>query len=617
MKKKILIGVIVGAVLAAAIIIGAVLLLDENKNREKGELEFALNEDGESYSVVGLGTYSNTDVVIPDTYKGKPVTKIADRAFDAIPREVVGNVSLNDCAKITGIMIPDSVTSIGDDAFSACESLTKIEIPNSVTSIGNSAFSLCTSLRSIDIPNSVTNIGYSAFRFCGSLTNINVDTNNQNYKSIDGNLYSKDEKTLVHYAIGKKDTTFSIPKSVTNISADAFYGSESLKSITIPDSMTSINLNAFDGCPYLENLEIPDSVISFNVNISVEYLYFPSLEYNEYDNALYLGNKNNPYLVLIKVKDTSITNCDIHNRTRIVANLAFFGCESLRSLTIPNSVISIDHMAFGFSSRLEDVYYTGDVEDWLKIDFGGWLNPLKYASNLYFNNELVTNIVIPDSVTSIGDYAFEGCSSLTSIEISDSVESIGAMAFYDCTSLTSIEIPDSVTSIGVDAFRGCTSLTSIEIPGSVTSIGNGAFGNCASLTSIEVAQNNEYYKSENGNLYSKDGATLIQYAIGKKDTAFSIPDSVTSISDYAFYGCRSLTSIEIPNSVTSIDDYAFSYCTSLTSIEIPDSVTYIGSSAFKDCTSLTIYCEVESKPSGWISYWNPDNRPVVWGYTGE
>ena len=220
------------------------------------------------------------------------------------------------------------------------------------------------------------------------------------------------------------------------------------------------------------------------------------------------------------------------------------------------------------------------------------------ARNRYYQNA-ITKIELGDSVTSIGNSAFQNCYSLTSITIPDSVTSIGNSAFNGCYSLTSITIPDGVTSIGITAFNGCYSLTSITIPDSVTSIGDGAFNSCYFLTSLIIPDSvtsigitvfiNCYSLTS---LIIPDSVTSIGNSAFQNCyslTSITIPDSVTSIGNSAFNGCYSLTSITIPDGVTSIESYAFQNCYSLTSITIPDSVTSIGKSAFNSCYGMAEY----------------------------
>jgi hypothetical protein len=394
------------------------------------------------------------------------------------------------------------VTSIGYSAFYGCSGLTSITIPNSVTSIADDAFEGCTSLPIID------NLRYADTYLVEA-----VDKTLSTYNIKEGTRFIGNK--VFQDCLGIK--SFTIPNSVTTIGNSAFVGCSRLTSIIIPNSVANIGLRAFEGCT---SLPVKDDI--------------------RYADTY-----------LIEAVDKTKSTYNIRKGTRFIGSSAFSNCSNLTSITIPNSVTSIGSGAFVGCSRLTKSEFSS-IENLCKISFSeNRSNPLYYAKHLYINGQEVKDLVIPNSVTSIGVYAFSGCSGLKSVTIPNSVTSIGYSAFYGCSGLTSITIGNGVTSIAEGTFSGCSGLTSVTIPNNVTSIGVYAFVGCSGLSSVTIG------------------------------------NGVTSIADGTFSGCSGLKSVTIPNSVTSIGGYAFSGCTGLTSITIPNSVKNIDSWAFKDCSGLT------------------------------
>ena len=376
-----------------------------------------------------------TSIIVPNS-----VTSIGEGAFSGcillfniiIPNSVtsIGDWAFMDSNALSHIVISNSVTSIGDGTFYGCSSLTNIVIPDSVTSIGDIAFSGCRSLSNIVIPDSVTSIGDYVFEGCTSLSNI------------------------------------VIPNNVTSIGSNAFKNCSSLSNIVIPDSVTSIGNGVFSGCLSLKYISIPVNVICLNGNPFSEWNgKLDCLSPNFVHECDILFNKDKSEI--ISFRNQKIESYIIFSNVKRIGDSAFSGCRSLSNIIIPDSVTSIGDGAFYGCSSLTNIVLPDSVTS--------------IGSNAFRDCSSLSNIVIPDSVTSIGDYAFEGCASLSDIVVPDSVTSIGSDSFRGCRSLSNIVIPDNVTSIGSNAFRDCSSLSNIVISDSVTNIGDWAFVNCNKL----------------------------------------------------------------------------------------------------------------------------------------
>ena len=362
------------------------------------------------------------------------------------------------CVHLTSLTIPNSVSSIGDSAFYVCNSLISLTIPNSVTSIGDRAFSSCSSLTSLTIPESVTTIGINPFPGL----KIQLENRSSHFYVKDNILFTADKRKLIAYC--STQISYSIPNSVTAIGGAAFRACSSLTTLTIPDTVTSIGDCAFYQCTSLTSLTIPNSVSSISNNAFLGCSSLTSLTIPNSVTAI-------GYSAFFNCK--SLTSLTIPNSVTSIGDSAFEGCFNLTSLTIPNSVTSIGHCAFSSCSSLTTLTIPSSVTTIRSNPF--------VELKVQLNNES-SHFYVEDNVLFTADKSqlIAYCSRQTSYSIPNSVTSIGDGAFQ-CSRLTSLTIPDSVTSIGDSAFKGCSNLTSLTIPDYVSYIGDGALYGCKNL----------------------------------------------------------------------------------------------------------------------------------------
>lgn len=471
------------------------------------DLNYTVNSNGTSVTLTGPsdGNYwGQLDIPNSVVHGGVnyAVTAIGDNAFE--------NCSL------TGLTIGNSVVEIGDSAFSYCWGLEgSLVIPNSVTTIGNRAFNSCGFTGNLVIPNSVTTIGDWAFGGCEGFT---------------GNLVIPNSVTTIGEGAFASCRHFSgtltIPNSVTTISGNAFAVCSGFTGmLTIPDSVTTIGDWAFSCCEGFTGLTIGSSVTTIG---------------------------NNAFQICLGFEG----NLVIPNSVTTIGEEAFLNCAGFTgTLTIPNSVTSINGNAFEYCNGIEQI--TVEAGNAVYDSRNNCNGIIETSTNMLITG--CKNAVIPNTVVSIGEYAFSGCE------------------------MDSINIPNSVVTIGASAFSSCSNLTSIVIPSSVTTIGRSSFSGCNSLGQITVEAENPVYDSrDNCNAIIESGTNVL--ISGCMNTA--IPNSVNTIGSGAFANCSNLTSIVIPLSVTKIESSAFCYCGLTGDLVIPNSVSSVEDHVFYGCYNL-------------------------------
>ncbi len=560
--------------------------------------------------------------------------------------------------QVTKIVIPSSVTSIGDGAFYNCYTLTRINIPSNVTSIGIGVFGGCSALKDITIPSSVTNIGDHAFGVCWEL----------------------------------KDLT--IPSSVTSIGDSAFYDCKNLDLvINNTERNVTVGSNAFEGCKSVTWEIIPDKEstgLKFEVSgttamvakgdySKLDSAFIPSkvkIDGNVYTvtgivNSAFSNCKNLTYVKVsggvANMGASTFYGCEnletvvLGDGIKKISNSLFYGCASLSDINIPASVTEIDGSAFEGCASLTSIDIPANVTNIVEYAFDGCKNLASinvddknttYASvdGVLYNKEKTILIqapgkiqgvfTIPSGVTNIASGAFASCEGLTGLEIPASVTSISEYAFENCTGLTNVTIPSSVKNIDYKAFSGCKNLDLVisNAKENVT-VESGALDDCKSVTwdllvdesesplkfkvltdsTAEVTKENCVEGSVtipskvviDGKTYSVVSIAYQAFKNCKGLTNITIPTSVIKIEGYAFTN-SGLTTIELPSSITSIDYGLFSGCSDLVSVKIPSSVESIGENAFVSCTSLTnLELSSSIKSIGVMAFYNCKNLDLV------
>jgi len=576
-------------------------------------INYVLREDAEGnkyYSVNGLGTCQDEEIVIRAEIQGIPVKAIDPDAFlntygkirgIILPEglETIGSFSFRTCYNLKSIIIPSTVKTIGsfafassgleeitfaegsalefigDHAFLECEDLESIVLPEGLTTIANNAFSQCRNLKEITIPTTLKYVGDSAFIYCSNIENVyisdlvawcNIEYENFLRESHSANPLSYGKHL---YLNGELVTEVVVPAGVTAIPEDAFSTTD-IVSVTLPDGIEIIGPSAFN-LANITTIVIPDSV-------------------TEICTFAFAGCEKLETVTMSK-------------NLKTLGTYAFFNCKKLTGITLPEGLESIPTSAFEYCESLAEVKLPNSVKYIDALAFGG-CSALK-------------EIALPSDLVSIARWAFSGCG-IEALEIPEGTQYIYEGAFRYCQSLGSVVINEGLEYIGDEAFYLCSKLESIKLPSTLKSIDGSAFAGCELLKKLYVADLEKWCQveletAESAPLYK--GGTM--YVNGEAVVDLVIPDAVTKINQYLFFGVD-IQTLTIHQNVTEIGRQAFAGCSSLATVVIPSSVATMGYGVFTASPNITeILCEADEKPRNWDDNWVyliPDAN-IVWGYT--
>ena len=577
------------------------------------------SENQWSYQVSAkANTALDSKIEIPSTYNGIPVYEIKHSGFAPsssiltsdmpsikIPNSIktIGSEAFSGCKNLTSIVFSEgsSITDINYKAFYNCAALTSINLPDTITNIGYYAFYNCSALPSIDLPSSLIDLEYCAFRNCSNLTSVVFNQSSKISTINYGTFYNCAALTSIN-----------LPDTIKYISYTAFYNCSALPSITLPSSLESIGYNAFKNCVALTSVEFPKTLSKLGLSAfencsSLTSVVFDSaapitdIEHYTFKNCSELASVVLPDSVtgignfafyscsklteinipskVTSIGDSAFSDClllksvTIPATAKYIGNNAFYNCRSLNRFKLEGNFIPENRKVLTNTISLTSVSVNAEKTSWskewngkpLELEYSDYLTYTLNSDKASYSVRAASNKKLPNTIEIPATY--KGLP----------VTAIANNAFYYCSAVTSISIPNSITTIEPNAFIYCTELVSVNIPDSVTNIKSQAFCGCSKLTSITIPSSVTFIGDW---AFASSGLTEI-----------TIPETVTTLEsdgEGLFYGCSALTTVVLPNTLTKLGWYFFKYCKNLTTVNIPDSVTKIGKQAFYGCRELTL-----------------------------